>query len=251
MFCVLTLPRADLGAGTSAWSLPIAKSLDAQLIPAVRDKGPILVRYSGASGAWAMSATVLLSLQEAGIPIRLEGVENARQYGFHRAFIAEPPNARYLALVSTNATAPPDFEKIVDVPALSEKEQAEMSRLESQVRAWLEEVRQPKVSEALQRKNADFAGGVDYKLTQLVAGVATPGDLVNDKDFQSLAAVWIDEGRKLGALDATGIDPEALHRWGTLRTEDTEHHVYVYLAPIDKAGQVEPGSGPSVNEDSG
>lgn len=248
VFCVLTIPRADLGAGTSAWSIPIAKSLDAQLIPALRGKGPIMVRYSGSSGAWAMSATVLLSLQNAGIPIRLEGVENARQYGFQRAYIADPPNARYIAVVSTNPTAPAGYERIVDVPALSAKEQAEMLRLEAQVRAWLNEVGRPKVSHALRKKNPDFASGVDFDLGQLVRSLPEPGDLVGEKDFQSLATAWLDKGQKVRALHISGIDPKVLQRWGELRTEDTEHHVFVYLAPIDRPGAARPDSGPSVDE---
>ncbi len=232
---ILTLPRADLGAGTSAWSIPVARSMDAQIVPALRGKGPVLVRYSGRSGAWAMMANVLLSLQQANIPIRLRDIENARQYGFNRAFIESPPNARTALVVSTSPITPEGYTRIADAPVLTDAETADMHRLEGLVRAWLEKIGTPKSSKAFHARNDAMAGGVEYRLTQLRAQVASPGDLVTLDDFRQVAATQFDADPDHLVLDTTGIDPEVLRRWGKLTREDLERHVYVYIAPIERA----------------
>lgn len=246
-FSLLTLPKADLGAGTAPWTQPIAKALDAQLVPALRGKGPILVRYSGESGAWAMHATALLSLQQAGIPIKLETIENARQYGFNRAFQADPPNANYVLLISTNPKGPAGYERIADAPTLSDAEEAEFERLDAQVRAWLDKIGQPHPSDTLKQRNEGFYGGVEYKLSTLVALGDKPSDLADQPEFRSMAAIWMDEAHKKMVVDTTGIDPDVLQRWGELCVEEDQHHVYGYLAPISVALQSAPSAGPPVN----
>ncbi len=236
VFSVLALPTRDLGAGTPAWTVPLARSLQKQLPAKVRGKGPILVEWSGATGAWALWPSVMLDLQAAGVPFKVATVSDQHQFGLDRAFHRASPNARYALLVSSNRVALPGYHRIAEAHEGTPAQVAEFERLDKQVHAWAKTVHKLELDPATANQPAKLMEPYQQMLNGLVAQARASGTSIADSPvFVMNVSNWYDEAHHKLVVQVPGIDPVVLHRWAKLSYDTATHDVYVYLAPIGAA----------------
>jgi len=236
VFSVLALPSRDLGAGTPAWTVPLARSLQRQLPAKVRGKGPILVEWSGATGAWALWPSVMLDLQAAGVPFKVATVSDQHQFGLDRAFQRANPNARYALLVSSNRVALPGYHRIAEAHEGIPAQVAEFERLDQQVHAWAKTVHKLELDPATANQPAKLMEPYQQMLNGLVAKARASGTSIADSPvFVMNVSNWYDEAHHKLVVQVPGIDPVVLHRWAKLSYDTATHDVYVYLAPIGAA----------------
>jgi hypothetical protein len=236
VFAILALPTRDLGAGTPAWTVPLARQLQRQLPAQVKGKGPILVEWSGATGAWALWPTIMLDLQAQGVPFKVATVSDEHQFGLDRAFHRSPPNARYALLISSNRVPPPGYHQIAAAHEGSPAQVAEFERLDKQVHDWAKNVHELKLDPATASQPAALMVPYQKMLNGLVASARASGTSLADSPvFVMNVSNWFDEAHHKLVVQVPGIDPVLLHRWAKLSYDSTTHDAYVYLAPIDAA----------------
>jgi hypothetical protein len=255
VFSVLALPTRDLGAGTPAWTVPLAQSLHRQLSAKVRGKGPVLVEWSGATGAWALWPDLMLDLQAEGVPFVVAGLSDQHQFGMDRAFDQQHPNAQYALLISSNGVAPPGYQRVAVAHEDSAVQVARFERLDREVRAWAKGVHQLELDPATLNQPARLMKPYQQVLDGLVAHARATGTSIADSPiFVMNVSNWFDEAHHKLVVQVPGIDPSILHAWALMKYQTMTHDVYVYLAPISvvlaNAGPIVSTTGPAVGNGS-
>lgn len=243
MLSVLTFPSSDQGSGTWPWAVPAAKEINAEAIPQLRGRGPVLVVAGGSLEEGAIQSSLLLALQAEGIPFLLTGTMNRHQFGKNREFVAEPPNAD-IAVIVTNTPAPRPGARLIAsyLPPPSE-EDARFAADDIQVRAWLDRSGTPKANPLLART----ARGLFDSTTSLLAAAEKRAhdarrSLADDHWFASAAFGGTFGSFEGSWLDTRGIDESLLRRWGYQKVTRYRRSFYVYLGPASDLGISSPGS---------
>ncbi|HYV59867.1 MAG TPA: hypothetical protein VFA62_07335 [Acidimicrobiia bacterium] len=141
VFAALNLPYADEGLGPNSQEYAIPASHDlARGMGTLDSRGPLLIDGLFRAGfADPYGAAVVADLQRRGIPFVTGDPVLVRQYGPARRF--DGHNARAQLLLRTGAgarDAPPGSRRVALGEGLSRAERRELSRLEIEIRAYLD-----------------------------------------------------------------------------------------------------------------
>lgn len=238
VWCVLALPASDQGAGSWPWAIAPAKAVNAQTIPELRGKGPILVMSGHSLEEGAIQSSLLLAMQDAGIPFVLEGLTNRQQFGARRAYAPENPHAQdvQLALYVTNSATPPADPRLRLVASATAELRIpahEFAELDEIVRSWAARRGRPRVNAAVDEASPQLAAETQARLDKAYdEAQASGGSVVDDSAFVT-AALGTPALRHSGSwLDTTGINPDTLRRWAEERYHLSRRTFRVYLGPI-------------------
>ncbi len=210
VFSALTIPRADLGAGTPLRDVPIARQIHRDVTDRVTSDVPILAHSDTVTRPYM--PVVLATLQEKGIEFRFDSNWDVRIYGASRAHRPErEPRTASIAVRTV-----PDFSAGSRfVSATGPELELSFERyfaVGSALTSWAETVEELALPDETTVPE-EFRAQADRELAEILAEVrAEQADLLSDPKFLGTAVLLADSGF-LETLEAPDVSIDELTAW--------------------------------------
>lgn len=233
VMCVLSFPASNQGSGTWPWAVGPSKQINAQAIPQLRGKGTVLVTTGISLEEGAIQSSLLLAMQADGIPFVLTGLLNRHQFGEHREFVADPPNAQIAVYVTNSTTAPPGTRRIAQASSEPTMSDAAFQAADRHVRSWLASLDAPQPNPVLRSIDPRLYATVQDRLDNAAAQARTTGKSLADVDGFISVALGTPIGDFNGSwLNSTGISEQLLQAWAEYLYFAQRRQFFVYMGPV-------------------
>ncbi len=232
---VVVTSAAATVPSTSAHQKPaeitdVARELEDAIVEGVPPGGPVLVPriVDPADGSadfhfTAFFPVVLLALQKADIPFRVESERDIRYYRSWRAFRADPPNATRQLVIRNRPTNTPGYDLVAHVTI---EPLASDARIDAALR---EQFGRGASSESPGGAATDPSTPLQQCVAELLDG--RPSTARNLKCYSTSTRVDDDELREQFPLE--GTDPGDLRSWILRQVWERTNSGWIYLAPLD------------------
>lgn len=229
----LAVPHRNFRAGTSDKSVPLARAMTAEVVPAVRDKGTVRVEATGEFDAFTYWSALILALNTAGVPYCVPD-SDVPQFGpAHRC----TDGGDYLVTVRVGP--------VPDVPTgtllsrqstLTEADLARHARLRARVEAWLGTQEALEPTPALRRIfEQQFGDRTQEILDRYLKPTRGPlTTMIDSRDWIALIAQHTTtvDGKVTVPFLTPGIDPAVIAEWAELEQQTRVGLLTVWGQPV-------------------
>lgn len=231
VLAVLSVPRANFGAGTVAGTVPVARQIRRAIVADPPRNGPVLLDFDDFS-LRTYYPVVLLALQQAGVKFRVRGTWNVALFGQSRRYTTQPRNVRQHLMLSDDGEDPPGSRLVV---AARPRLRLTPSRFESigrTMHSWGRSRTSLRIAPEARISPESRAAGDAFLATLLGVARAAHESVFDQPVLVSLVAHYSDRpGGHL--IDVPGLSNRQVDDW--LHDQDVHLNrvVYLYLSDLD------------------